>query len=193
MKKYLSVFVALSVLLTGCGGQEEEKKAESPKKEVSETKKEEASKAEKAKEKIAKNKEKESDKKSTEPTSTEETAQQPATVEQQTTEQPVTQEPATQEAPTQQQPLTEEQANNNQPTEQQRIEFCKGIRGGIPEACRTPAILEAGNKKGAIERQASADLEAGLITQEQYDQKLREATEVMNQAWLQEYGVNPGQ
>jgi len=92
-----------------------------------------------------------------------------------------------------QEPATQEQVQNNQPTEQERINFCKNIRGGMPEACQTPAIIEAGNKKGVIERQAFADYNAGLISQEQYDHKLREATEIMNQAWLQEYDVNPGQ
>lgn len=57
MKKYLSIFVTLTVLLTGCGNQEETKQADSPKKEMSQ-KKDEKSKAEQAKEKIEQNKKK---------------------------------------------------------------------------------------------------------------------------------------
>jgi len=156
----------------GCVAQDD--KAQNDKTETTtKDKKEEKSKAEKAKEKIAENKK---SKKSAGEKTTEKV------------EKPVTQEPATV-----QEPATQEQVQNNQPTEQERINFCKNIRGGMPEACQTPAIIEAGNKKGVIERQAFADYNAELISQEQYDQKLREATEIMNQAWLQEYDVNPGQ
>lgn len=187
MKKYLSIFVTLTVLLTGCGNQEETKQADSPKKEMSQ-KKDEKSKAEQAKEKIEQNKKKVNREKS----STEESIQTPSTESQSIEQNIVTTEQATQEVVTQQ-PATLEQSQNNQPTEQQRIDFCKGIRGGIPEACRTPAIIEAGNKKGAIERQAMSYLESGLITEAEYQQRLQEATEIMNKAWLQEYGVDPSQ
>lgn len=187
MKKYLSVFLLLSILFAGCVAQDD--KAQNDKTETTtKDKKEEKSKAEKAKEKIAENKKskKYAGEKTTEK------------VEKPVTQEPATDEPETAEtqivqSATVQEPATQEQVQNNQPTEQERINFCKNIRGGIPEACQTPAIIEAGNKKGVIERQAFADYNAGLITQEQYDQKLREATEIMNQAWLQEYGVNPGQ
>lgn len=38
-----------------------------------------------------------------------------------------------------------------------------------------------------------SDLESGLITESEYQRRLQEATEIMNKAWLQEYGVDPSQ
>lgn len=176
MKKYMSAFLTLSILFAGCGAQDDKVK-EDNKEEVKQDKKDEKSKSDKAKEKIAQNKKSEK--------STEE-VEQPATQETESSELQTT------EQATAQQPTTEQQGQNDQLTDQERIDFCKYIRGGIPEACLTPVIRQAGDKKVAIERKASYDLETGVITKEQYDQKMREATEIMNQAWLKEFGVNPG-
>lgn len=172
----MSAFLTLSILFAGCGAQDDKVK-EDNKEEVKQDKKDEKSKSDKAKEKIAQNKKSEK--------STEE-VEQPATQETESSELQTT------EQATAQQPTTEQQVQNDQLTDQERIDFCKDIRGGIPEACLTPVIRQAGDEKVAIERKASYDLEAGVITKEQYDQKMREATEIMNQAWLKEFGVNPG-
>ncbi|WP_414054254.1 hypothetical protein ACMGE6_02005 [Macrococcus equi] len=182
MNKLLATLFTASVVLSGCLGPQEIKTKEEPKEDVS-SKKED--KAESAKKKIKENKKKKEES-TTEASTTEMTTTELPTTEMQTTE------VATTETLTQEQP-TSEMTQANHPTQQQIIDFCKNIQGGIPEVCRTPAIVAAGNQKGAIEQQASADLEAGLITEEQYNQRLEEATGIMDRAWEQEFGVNPNQ
>lgn len=180
MKKYMSAVLTLSILFAGCGAQDDKVK-EDNKEEVKQDKKDEKSKSDKAKEKIAKNKKSEK--------STEE-VEQPATQEAVTTESQ-TSEPVTTEQTTTQQPTTEQQVQNDQLTDQERIDFCKNIRGGIPEVCMTPVIRQAGDEKVAIERKATEDFQAGRITREEQSQRNAEASEIMRKAWIQEFGVDP--
>lgn len=180
MKKYMSAFLTLSILFAGCSTQED-KVQDDNKEEVKQDKKDDKSKSDKAKEKIAQNKKSEK--------STEE-VEQPATQEAVTTESQ-TSEPDTTEQTTTQQPTTEQQVQNDQLTDQERIDFCKNIRGGIPEVCMTPVIRQAGDEKVAIERKATEDFQAGRITREEQSQRNAEASEIMRKAWIQEFGVDP--
>ncbi|MCE4955997.1 hypothetical protein [Macrococcoides caseolyticum] len=199
MNKYFALLLTFMLILTGCNHSEDEKSQDAPKKETvkKDTKKEEKDKKDKsdaAKKKIAENQKKKEQ--ATIESTTEAPTSEAMTQEIATTEAPSTEAPATAEVLSQdvyQQPQVPQTAQQAQPSQQEIIDFCKNVRGEIPEVCRTPVIVDAGNQKGALEQQAAQELEAGLITQEQYYQKLQEATGIMDRAWEQEFGVNPNQ
>ncbi|MCU7556148.1 hypothetical protein [Macrococcus capreoli] len=184
MKKFIALFAILSVLLSGCFGAEDKQEQDTLKKEVA---KKDNHKSEDAKKKIKENKMKK-EKSTTESPTTEAPQTEMATTEMPTTEVPSTE--VTTEAPVQTTEVATQEGQNGQ---QSLVDFCRNVRGEIPEGCITLAIAEAGRQKVELEQQASAEFNAGTITQEQYNQKLQEASQVMNNAWSQAYGTTLNQ